>query len=363
MKRDKLIDLVKCIGIISIVIGHATWNVLGINSKIVGFVYMYHLMIFVFISGYLFPINKIKNKEEMYKYIGKHIYKMLILYIVYNLIFVIMHNVLIKSCIITSSMYSKRDIVEKALAGFSFRTNEALIGPFWFIPMLLNTQILFVISINLLNKFKNNKYLYLINPIIFSVVGIALCYNNINLLYKLQISILSVPFMYMGMIVKKYWNKIEKYIYEFGWIISAALLIIVIEMNIGTIELYRNEIINPIIFYPISIVGIYFCFSLAKFLNKLDFAKAYLCYIGENSFHIMALHFFFMKIIDMLYNKTSIITKMILYIEIPYDYLNQLWPIFILLSTCLPVAIIYIIKKLINSLKKNIYRNKLEKFF
>ena len=306
MKRDKLIDIVKCIGIISIVIGHSTWNVTKFNVKIVHFVYMYHLMIFIFVAGYLFPMEKNKNKDEMYKYIGKHIYKMLILYFIYNFIFVIIHNTLTITNIINGPFYTGREIVERCFNGLFFRTSETMLGAFWFVPMLLLTEILFVISINIINKFKNNKHLYLLFPLIFAIVGTTLCEKNINLLYRAQISIISVPFMYMGMFAKKYWYKIEKYIFKFGWIISAIILTIIIEMKIGNIELYRNEIINPFLFYPVSIVGIYFCLSLAKMFNKINFIRPFLCFIGENSFHIMALHLLSIKIVDIIYSKISI---------------------------------------------------------
>lgn len=352
MERNKLIDIVKCIGIISVVIGHSTWNVLGINAKFVRFVYMYHLMIFIFVSGYLFPREKIKNRDEIYKYIGKHIYKMLTLFVVYNFVFVILHNSIVKTNIINTKLYTPKDIIEKSLNGLFFRSNEEMLGAFWFIPMLLMTEMLFVISVNIINKFKNNKYLHLAFPLIFAIVGLILCYEKINLLYKLQISIISVPFMYMGMFTKKYWLQLEKYIFKFGWIISAIILGFIIEMKIGNIELYRNQIINPFLFYPVSLVGIYFCFSLAKMFKDIVFLEKGLCYIGENSFHIMALHFLFIKIIDIIYDKTDCITNMIFNSNKFFNYLNTIWPIFILLITCLPVILIYIIKRIKSIIKE-----------
>ena len=60
IKRNKLIDICKGIGIISIVIGHASWNIpIGnIDIPIGPFVYLYHLAIFFFCSGFLY------KKEE-----------------------------------------------------------------------------------------------------------------------------------------------------------------------------------------------------------------------------------------------------------------------------------------------------------
>ena len=55
-KRDEFVDIVKGIGIISIVVGHASWDLIigGYVIHIGSFVYLYHLAIFLFCSGYLF---------------------------------------------------------------------------------------------------------------------------------------------------------------------------------------------------------------------------------------------------------------------------------------------------------------------
>ena len=46
-KRDSYIDILKAIGIISIVIGHSSFVFPGSNFKIGPFVYTYHIMIFM----------------------------------------------------------------------------------------------------------------------------------------------------------------------------------------------------------------------------------------------------------------------------------------------------------------------------
>ena len=352
MKRDKLIDIVKAIGIISIVIGHSAWSVTKLDIKIGPFVYMYHLIIFIFTAGYMFPAEKIKNKDEMYKYIGKHFYKLMVLYFFYNLIFVILHNYLIKINIINASLYTTESIWVNCLNGIAFNTNEQMLGAFWFVPMLLFTEILFVISINIINKFNNNKYLYIIFPLIFAITGTTLCEEDINLAFNMEISILGVPFMYIGMLAKKYWKNIEKYIFTFGWIISASILGMIINMKIGTIELARNQIISPVWFYLISIVGIYFCLSLAKMFNKMNFVGKSMSYIGKNSFHIMALHFLTIKIIDIIYSKINNIKDIYRISAFPNSYSNKLWIVYIVVGTGLPILLIFLIKKIIQNIKK-----------
>lgn len=309
-------------------------------------------MIFVFIAGYLFPIKKLENKENMYIYIGKNIYKMLILFFLYNLFFTIVHNILIKLNIINVLVYTKAEIVKNSINGFAFVTAESMLGAFWFVPMLLISKILFTISIYQIKQFNNkSKYLYILVPIIFGIIGTILCRKNIRTVYCIQTSILLVPFMYIGVLIKKYWDKIEKYIFSFGWIISAIIFIAIIEMNIGYIELSVNQIINPIAFYPVSIVGIYFCLSLAKMINKIQYINTFMEYVGKNSFHIMALHFISIKIVDIVYSKIKNINDINMISRFPNSYSNSLWIIYIIIGTCLPVLLVFFIKRIIKCIK------------
>ena len=50
-QRDTLIDLLKGIGIISIVIGHSSWILPGIGFPMGPFGYTYHIMILFFVGS------------------------------------------------------------------------------------------------------------------------------------------------------------------------------------------------------------------------------------------------------------------------------------------------------------------------
>ena len=61
-KRDNYI--VKAIGIISIIIGRSCGYITKFNIQLGPFVYSYYLMIFMFVSGYLFNLSKLKENGE-----------------------------------------------------------------------------------------------------------------------------------------------------------------------------------------------------------------------------------------------------------------------------------------------------------
>ena len=56
-RRSAYWDIVKGIGIVSIVLGHSCFFA-------VKWVYAYHMMLFFFVSGYLYSDTKYKNRDR-----------------------------------------------------------------------------------------------------------------------------------------------------------------------------------------------------------------------------------------------------------------------------------------------------------
>ena len=58
--RDLTIDILKGIGIISVVVGHSIVQEISENvflNQIYNFIYIYHIAVFFYIAGYLFNVN------------------------------------------------------------------------------------------------------------------------------------------------------------------------------------------------------------------------------------------------------------------------------------------------------------------
>jgi len=71
--------------------------------------------------------------------------------------------------------------------------------------------------------------------------------------------------------------------------------------NYGSIELADNQIISPLLFYPVTMVGIAFCLYLAYSLLQLNLCKRFVGYAGSISFHLMAQHIIIFKLFDAVY--------------------------------------------------------------
>lgn len=133
-QRDTLIDLLKGIGITSIVIGHSSWILPGCNFPIGPFVYTYHLMIFFFVAGMSF---KPRNDITPYMQIGKRLGGVLPIYVKYSIVFILLHNFFLKIHILKSDtiVYGKLDIIKLIFEACIFGTSEAMLSAFWFVSM------------------------------------------------------------------------------------------------------------------------------------------------------------------------------------------------------------------------------------
>lgn len=338
--RNEYADILKGIGILSIVLGHSCWFIFNNNVPAGPFVYTYHLMIFMFIIGYLFDLDKFeKDKNYKYQYIGKQIIKMLSLYFMYNLVFVLAHNSFVHLHMIDANYYHLRDIVKSIITGISFSTNEILLGALWFIPMMLIAKIIFVILYS--KNFFNHRMSNIISiGLLTGILGTALVYYKESLPYFIQISLISIFFICLGIIYKRYENYFKIIISNWSWMPIALIIFIILKQYTTSIDLAINQLINPLMFYILSLLGIYFCLSLAKTISYFKTSRKITAFIGRNSFHIMAMHFMIIKSIDICYAYLKGIKDYDLVSNFPYAFSNKLWFIYFILGSIIPIVII-----------------------
>ena len=345
MKRNSFIDILKGIGITSIVIGNSCVFILNNNIPAGPFVYTYHLMIFMFIIGYLFDCDKFeKDKNYKYQYIGKQIVKMLSLYFMYNMLFVLAHNSFVKLHMINADYYQFKDIVKYIFSGLQFLTQEKLLGTLWFIPMMLVAKLLFIILYSK-NVFNHRQTNIISIGILSAIIGSLLIVNKAWFNYYIHISIISISFICLGILYKKYEEKISRFVTTWSWMPSAIIIFIILKQYTSWIDLSANMIINPPIFYLLSILGIYFCLSVAKTIDYFKNTKIIFEIIGKNSFHIMAMHFMIIKFIDITYAYLKGIKDYDLISIFPYSFSSKLWFIYIILGVFIPIIIITPFKK------------------
>ena len=101
-KRNSTMDIVKAIGIISIVMGHCCYSIMipALNVSVGEFVYSYHLMVFFFVAGFFYKRGYHEHPEQ---YIGKRLLKLGGMLFLYNTVFTLLHNTLVSVKMISST--------------------------------------------------------------------------------------------------------------------------------------------------------------------------------------------------------------------------------------------------------------------
>ena len=142
MQRQQYWDILKGLGIIAVVIGHT-------ESPLVPFVYMYHIALFFFISGYLY---KDIYSTDPSIFIAKRIKSLYWPFVKYGLGFLIFHNMLLnidvlsskaESGIIATRRFDIVDMLRMAEDIVTLRNTEQMSGAMWFLPSLFVAGILF----------------------------------------------------------------------------------------------------------------------------------------------------------------------------------------------------------------------------
>lgn len=303
-KRSDIIDLVKAIGIISIMLGHSVYT-LPLTHLLVGpVVYLYHLMVFFFTAGFCFKERYIPDPAL---YIGKRVAAIVPPFVKYNCCFVLLHNFLSRLSLIAAPPYSRSEMLQWIFSGFVCSSAENMLGAFWFLPVLLVACGIFAFcyaaAARCTARFSGRARDTVMGGVMVlcAAAGIFITLRGLSLAYHIQTSLLAVPFLFLGFLFSRSYEKLSRFLCRAGYLAAGAVLYLYVVRFSGQIELSANIIGSAWSFYPISLLGIFFCFSLARCIERRDgLLRRMLVYIGKNSFSYMALHFISFKLLDLI---------------------------------------------------------------
>ncbi len=298
-KKDNF-SIFKGIGIILMVIGHS-----GCPDYISNYIYLFHMALFYWVSGYFFNEKYLNNAILFMKQKIKGLY---IPFVKYSLMFLFLHNIFYNLNIYNetfgyknnvSHLYHMDDYLNKLkLIIFYFSGNEQLLGAFWFLRSLFIANVLFFISIWLSKKISSKYHLYIHTSIIISYIIISYLLNQKQYILPLNIGkdIMIVVLLHLGYLTRKYC--IDQFF-------SNKILIASSTFAIGIISIYykinivEGKFGNPFIFLLASSLGCIMTLGFASYLEKSIF-KNLLLYVGNNTMVIMAFHFLAFKLVSLL---------------------------------------------------------------
>lgn len=327
-------NIVKGIGIILVVLGH-------INTPATNYIYLFHMPLFFFVSGYLY--NEDKYGDNPYLNIAAKLKSSWIKYVGVYLVFIMLHNLFYENGILEpdAKVYTVKlffVVLSQVIVGAG---SEFLAGPLWFVPVsIISSCILgFIITYSRRIERQYNKTKYFIQFVfilICTLLGYYLMKKHCDLHAHMQISLVVMPCLWGGYLLRNSKVDFNKYLNPIVAIVCAILVFIA--------SLYFElELVLFMKVYPymhlVAFLGIYMCLYLAKLFAGIPHIKNMLDWSGQASFFIMATHYAIFRLFD--WGMTQIFcpedprTK---YLELPNSF-PELGPVYFLIGYIVPLLI------------------------
>lgn len=285
-QRNEIFDIIRGIAIILVVIGHS-----GCPNYVRNLIYLFHMPVFYFISGYFFYRNK---EIKIIPFIKRKLKTLYLPFLVYEFCFLIFSGIIYKLHL-SKDIITIDTIFQKIINIFIFKNQFSLL-PFWFLRSLFLVNIFFLFEYFLTKKhYINTKSLILLNIIAYSI-GSYFCMNGIHLPLELQREFILLFFFYLGYYIKI--NTPNIYIRVYLLIIP-----LIVCASFAKIDIAYSIIHNPVILLLCSICGILLLYNLSLILEKMNnkislLVKKILCICSKYSLIIFATHLLCFKIVS-----------------------------------------------------------------
>ena len=336
-------NIVKAIGIICVVFGHSCTNF----PRAVNFVYLFHLPLFFFVSGYLWSEEKYGNDPflnfaaRLRTNYGKYIFA--------AAVFIALHNVFVSTGIlINSPVYTVNDIMISMCTSLILNCTELMSSSMWFIPLIILGSTFFTTVVMIARRSARTnsnpnvlKYsIILVLSIVLGYLGVYATTRNWGFNYNIQIALLIVPFYACAYFAKKLTHQtIEGYVKWYFALPLAVCLWLGMERLGWSVTLGNNTLGNPVAFYAGSFAGIYVCLSLGALLMKAGFLRKAMSFVGRYSFEIMAWHLLVIKVIDLGFAAVIGEGNAAVYGVFTNAYASSLWWLYLSLGVGVPAVV------------------------
>ncbi len=294
VKKDKnnYFSIAKALGIILMVIGHV-----GMSDFSIRYIYMFHMPLFFFCSGYF--LKQPNSIYDMKSYVLRRIKRLYIPYVKWSVLFLLFHNTFCQIGLYERTDFCHYDIVE-ILNRFmhiitSMNGHEQLLDPFWFLKQLFLSSIIISFSLYFLRRCpKWNRMLFLFLGVIF-LSSLCKSYNvGLPILWDLSIIFLSAVFFLMGymyrQIERKEWYRVDT------MFISFVIVGIVTFVYGESLDMLWYNSYTMFIYVVVAPLGIYGTLCMSYIVDKYKI-RYILCYIGNHTMPILALHLLSFKMI------------------------------------------------------------------
>lgn len=288
LNRIGWIDISKAICIYFVVLGHALTYNEPYECFFRNFIYVFHLPVFFFVSGYLFS-----NKKHCFSsFLLVNIKSLLLPYIFLNLL-----------ALIINYPHVSHHGLKQSLIFFITGHGYAPAGPAWFLLCLfwVRLQMYYIVRCRL----------WLIT-VLFFIYGVLAYFFPLHLYWDIDASFMAMPIVIVGYLSRRYIaecinNKQNKIKLLLVFFVSFALTLLC--TSIQQKEAMYSRLFGEygIVFYIGAFVGIIMIISISKYLEKYN--NKIVSVISSGSIIIMGLHGAFYIYTFKIFNKLSLFSS------------------------------------------------------
>ena len=276
MNKILWIDVIKGLGILTVVAGHIYEGEIARN------IYIFHMPLFFFISGYLF-----KSTIEYKKYFKKKVIHLLVPYfsflilLDYKVILGFAYNLFVNSLNDDKWLFYKEHFYSIIYGGGELTGDFAV---FWFVTCLFLTQQIFNY---LFNKLKTRQIFMLILAMLIINYANTYFYPKMSVPWNANVILASIPIFYIGYLYKQKNFRINTVLL---WAIGFATILLSFYYPENVYNMKYSSYGIPIITLASSLILILNIKYISVLLSNYKFPYRVLSRIGQASMVIMFLH-------------------------------------------------------------------------
>ena len=286
--RNNTVSIAKAIGIILMVVGHS-----GCPKGLCQFIYLFHMPLFFFISGYFFNPDSTDSKKT---FLIRKVQTLWMPFVKWSFIFLLLHN-LLYSINFETDLYTWNDIWQRILLIPFMFGEDTLVGGYWFLNNLFYCSVLCLLFTWVIKFLSHNMRVI---AILFLVMGVSvfmlsLFFTHIidnNVVKRLPIMCFSGVMFGTGYVFSQFRFKFIQN--KWLWMMSFAILVVGVVLKPLIRPFTSATAFDAPYIIIMALVGVYFVFYLAHVLNK-TYLKKLLVYVGDNSLIILTFHFLVFK--------------------------------------------------------------------
>lgn len=192
-RRNEQWDVIRGIGIICVVLGHCMPFTIGVH-----FIFLFHMGLFFFISGYFLLKKKSENINTLGKFTTRKLQTLYVPFLLLNFCVLLIQNWCV-SWHMAEVSYHGVDLIKMVLKIFLFcQVDNPLLSQIWFLRSLFISQMIVYVIINFIHSTRIRTIIISF----FAITGWLLSYYGVKLPFNMTQNLVICSIIYLGYFIK-----------------------------------------------------------------------------------------------------------------------------------------------------------------